>query len=466
MSARASNLSLTNPAVVKLALLGDDPRAASLLRAFIDPLAGPPRMTLVGASAASRTLVTLRAAGFDVAAVESVSTLFAPATIDVAILAGDDAHSLDLARRLAAAGKPLLVVPLTNHTTAFAYELTLLQTDQATLLLPLFAWRAHPLVQQVKELLSRGALGTLQHVELKRQVLPSLPDGRVPSQEVANDFLEDIDLLRLLLGDIGNVTAIRVGDVNAGLWSQTVTLGSRNGVPATWSLAADADQSSWHLTLAATAGRVVLAGSPDASTLTCTVTGLPCATPVTKVVHEPGTWWRDRFLRTLQSAAGSAVERVDSVATADWIDYTRAFEILEGIERSLRRRRTIDLEFEVPSERSQFKTHMTATGCSLLILTLVAVVVFLLGAQLLGLSPPAKRASSTSSQSEQQEAPATQGAEEEGPILKRVLAVVVIFLPLGLFLALQIFYFIARPRPGPAAKIAEEASSPATTKRP
>jgi cytochrome bd-type quinol oxidase subunit 1 len=82
----------------------------------------------------------------------------------------------------------------------------------------------------------------------------------------------------------------------------------------------------------------------------------------------------------------------------------------------VRRRRTIDVYFETPSERGIFKTQMTAVGCSLLMLTLAAVVCYLLAAATI----------------------------EMPPLMKRIL-VVLIFLPLGAFLALQLLVFIARP---------------------
>jgi hypothetical protein len=63
---------------------------------------------------------------------------------------------------------------------------------------------------------------------------------------------------------------------------------------------------------------------------------------------------------------------------------------------------------------------MTAAGCSLLVLTLLAVVAYLVVAATLDLPP----------------------------LVKRIL-VGLIFLPLGLFLALQALLFIARPAAGP-----------------
>jgi hypothetical protein len=82
----------------------------------------------------------------------------------------------------------------------------------------------------------------------------------------------------------------------------------------------------------------------------------------------------------------------------------------------VRRRRTIDVYFETPSERGIFKTQMTAVGCCLLVLTPAAVVVYL----------------------------AVAAAVEFPPLLKECL-VALLFLPLGVFLALQLLLFVSRP---------------------
>jgi hypothetical protein len=74
----------------------------------------------------------------------------------------------------------------------------------------------------------------------------------------------------------------------------------------------------------------------------------------------------------------------------DWTDLTRDFEVLDAVRRSLARRRTIDLHFETTSERSLFKTQMTAIGCGVLMLTLFAVVALLFLGSVLDVRSPAE----------------------------------------------------------------------------
>ena len=89
-------------------------------------------------------------------------------------------------------------------------------------------------------------------------------------------------------------------------------------------------------------------------------------------------------------------------------------ELVEATQQSIRRRRTVDLYFDMTSERSQFKTQMAALGCGVLMLTLFLLVVVLMLGQML--SPEAMK-------------------------WARVLA----FTPLFVFLALQILIVLARP---------------------
>ncbi len=75
----------------------------------------------------------------------------------------------------------------------------------------------------------------------------------------------------------------------------------------------------------------------------------------------------------------------------DWADLTRDFEVLDAVRRSLARRRTIDLHFETTSERSLFKTQMTAIGCGVLLLTLFAFVLVLFLGSVLDTRGPVER---------------------------------------------------------------------------
>src|SRR5690606_11836000 len=99
-----------------------------------------------------------------------------------------------------------------------------------------------------------------------------------------------------------------------------------------------------------------------------------------------------------------------------WNEWLRACETVDAARRSWKRRRTIDLHYETTSERSQFKTQMTAIGCGVLMLTLALVPLLMLIGSVFAL-PPA--------------------------VMK--VARIAVFAPLFLFLLLQLLTFVARP---------------------
>jgi hypothetical protein len=67
--------------------------------------------------------------------------------------------------------------------------------------------------------------------------------------------------------------------------------------------------------------------------------------------------------------------------------FSNTLEMTAGLEKSLRRRRTIDVYFDGISERSAFKTQMTAIGCGVLTYVILGMVAFLIMAQLTSLPP-------------------------------------------------------------------------------
>src|SRR5690606_3519620 len=119
------------------------------------------------------------------------------------------------------------------------------------------------------------------------------------------------------------------------------------------------DPSSWKLTLTGAAGNIILSGEEDFRTIRWHSSILG-KVEEESVEFDFGAALLEEFQRGLTTA--------DTGKWAD--DLNRNFDLLEGVHRSLRRRRTVDLYFDTPSERSNFKTQMTAVGCSVLMLTL------------------------------------------------------------------------------------------------
>lgn len=66
-----------------------------------------------------------------------------------------------------------------------------------------------------------------------------------------------------------------------------------------------------------------------------------------------------------------------------WMEsFSATLELAEAVEKSLRRRRTVDVHFDSGSERGVFKSQMTAIGCGVLMFMMFGMIAYLIVAQL------------------------------------------------------------------------------------
>jgi predicted dehydrogenase len=313
-------------------------------------------------------------------------------------------------RQLAQAGIAVLLPPELTQPAAEFYELSLIEAESPGRLFPLLGLHGHAQVQSLCEALAQNTIGNLRHVRIDRQLAAAA--GLISRNDLDRALLCDADLLRVICGEYDEVTASRSGDDDHGYSQAMVTLDGDAVPQAVWAATAAGGNEDFRLTLSGSNGTAILEGNPEAACLRLTLeTG--GAPPVTEEsTDDGGTWLLEKFVASVGRDHKAELNASNSL----WEELARAVELVEAVERSVRRRRTIDVYFETPSERSLFKTQMTAVGCSLILLTLLAVVLYLVLAATVGMPP----------------------------LLKKIL-VGLIFLPLGIFLALQLLIFIARP---------------------
>jgi len=70
------------------------------------------------------------------------------------------------------------------------------------------------------------------------------------------------------------------------------------------------------------------------------------------------------------------------LCSAGMESFSTTLELAEGVTRSLKRRRTVDVHFDSGSERGVFKSQMTAIGCGVLTFMMFGMVAYLVVAQL------------------------------------------------------------------------------------
>lgn len=402
---------------MKFALLGDDPAAARLL----DAIASSPEHALTCVTLAAEPMVAdvLRIAPA-ARHVPQWEELLADAAIDAVIVAGHEAGVLEAARRLASAGKPLLVLPDVRQGLAFIYELTLIRDDTGVVLCPAFPDRFDSAVLRLKAIIDSGRLGELLHLQLERRNSASSPSAGkgapspISQAEIDEALFHDVDLLRFLGGDYNQVTALWTGPGEGVVSLASVALAGEGLPPVSWSLKVAPRSPSeawstppWKLLAIGQKHTVALSREEEGPRFRLDADDTELAdVEIPTLAENHGESLLARFVSLT----------ADGPSHSDWSDLTQAFELVDAARRSVFRRRTIDVHFLAASERSVFKTQMTAIGCGLLVATFLAVLLVLLIGELF----------------------------EPSAAVMRVLRLLV-FAPLLVFLALQLLVLIARP---------------------
>jgi predicted dehydrogenase len=330
------------------AVLGDDPACLPLVRA----IEASQRHRVTAMADCARIAADLAATAPGARLCPDWQELLVVPQLDAVVVSGHRQSVLEGARQLAGAGKHLLLFPDSRQGAAFAYDLLPIHDERQVRLTPVFAHRLALPWRELQARIRSGDLAGLRYLQLEESHPADATGGLLSLTGIDNALLHDSDLLRWLAGDYLQVTCLQTGATADGAALVTVTLAG-SGVPeATWTMRA--------------------AHAPARRQLTAALQGAAAKTVSDQPDAEPPLDVCAAVLQQFkQQVAGQSTG-------ADWSDLVRAFDIVDGARRSVRRRRTVELSREEISERSQFKTHMTALGCGLLGYTLVGVVAALL----------------------------------------------------------------------------------------
>lgn len=395
---------------LRVAWLGEDGRGLDLLRALLTC----PTASLVAAAECATVLAELTGINPRLEAErDAASLLLVP--LDAAVVAGASESVLAGARRLAQQGIPVLVDPSSAPAFDLFSELTALDVERPLPIVPAFRQRGLPEVQALGAALTANELGGLLRVRWERRS-GSGTEGLTPEAS-ERALLEDVDLLRGLVGRFDQVTAFRHIDSAGRMTLATANLVGAGVPPVFWSWTHG--EEGWHLTVEGERQTAVVEVDPGGSRFVVQGRVVSETSPSALANAAVGPVVCG-FLRQLPSVVASApwTATMTRPPLATWTDFIRAVEILDAAVQSVRRRRTIDVLSEAPSERGLFKSQMTALGCVMLLLTPLGVVLYLMLAAALDL-----------------------------PGWLKTALVVLVFLPLGLFLMLQGLLFLAHPPP-------------------
>lgn len=363
---------------MKFALLGWNPKIAPLLRAIA---ANAEHQMVLAAEIPQESLGELLETSPGIRVLGDWEELLVDTAADVTIVAGHSESVQAGAKQLAVDERRLALAPQASQGSAFVYELTLTHDDNQVPLVPIPDLVVHPLVTRLQKLIDSGDLGQIMLQRVERSIEADGSSGPsiqgLTREEVDAALFVDVPLLRFLGGNYNRITAVHSGPGDSEITLATVTLGGNDLAEATWT--ARAGKPAWSLEVTGSLGSATLTldESRDGA-LAVNLTSVDSNVEVTGTEAPAHEALANENVDRLGQCQLEALLKSLEDPSHHWAEMTRAFETVEATHTSLRRRRTIDLFFETTSERSIFKSQMTAVGCGLILLTLLGLVAFLL----------------------------------------------------------------------------------------
>ncbi len=334
------------------ALLGVDLQTLELVRAIAT---GSPHR-LVCACELGPHATEIKRLIPDLRLVDNWESLLETSTTEAVIVASslEEQPRAEQLRTLVQAGVALLVSHPVYPSMLIYYELDMIREESSAPLLANLPARWHPAIERLRALLVGDGhlpIGKVEQIVFDRET-PLRARADVRAQ-----FARDADLVRALCGELATIgamgqTAGAADDTNLG-----VQLAADNGLLVRWA-AAPADSSA--------TGRISLLGASGRARLDMPEGGASW----TLEIAAAGQSHRETFPDW--SAPATILDCMERLTSGQplglaWSDAARSVEIAEALDRSLAKRRQIDLHQETFSEESTFKGTMAALGCALLL---------------------------------------------------------------------------------------------------
>lgn len=342
-------------------------------------------------------------------------------------------RQVDQLRKLAQAIPIVLVQPACEAIVGF--ELDMIRSDTGLPIVPYVRGFGHPFLLTLRNLAS----GDDSRIGEVRQLVFANSAAGDERQDVLYHLARDTSLVRRAIGHLTDITATGVSTSGVSTSepdyrSLSVHFSSEQGTSARWNLESSPDDKWGQLTLIGEHGRAILnlASTPDNWRLEIERNDGSSD-------EENATYaWPDDDLANLVSA-------LQDPSLDLWLDACRDLEVADTVDYSLRRGRKVNLISDAPSEAGTFKGVMAASGCLLILLALLVVIGW---SFVEGFRYPGQRNEWEKKRAALKRAgrdPNSVRSEDPPHLLLRIWPVY----PLILFLGLQTFRSLAKPRERP-----------------
>ena len=290
--------------------------------------------------------------------------------------AGDELRAEQL-KRLAAEAVPLLVVHPVTESVLTYYELDMVRRETGAVLHHFNPVVRHPILPTLAEWMRDGhpAIGTIHQLTCEHRA------ESTQRASVVQLLARDVELMAAVAGPIRRVSAIgpEVRDVSfASLQIQMTTDG-----PASlrWAVGSPGGSlAGLQLTLVGERGSVLLRVPDDSQPGEAAEWQLETSAHAQTETEELSKFHPAQVAIEQFAAAISQASATGEPPASTWDAATRAMEVVDAVDLSLQKGRTIDVHQQQLTEQLAFRGTMAALGCGLLLVGFaVTVFITLLG---------------------------------------------------------------------------------------
>lgn len=293
--------------------------------------------------------------------VDEVEFARVPELAEVAVIARAEKGlaAIPSVRNLARAGMRVVVSHPLSLSPLDLYELEMIADDAGGQLVPLVAMLGSPelerTLREVTAATSAGGLAPIEQVAMQRYATERT------RQAVLATLAGDVVLLRALCGEIESVSAVGPDFAAEQYPNLNVQMAGSGHRLARWSVEPSGGDVAARLTIVGEDKSLQLERASEESSAWRRVDTTDDAESQPVGPDD----WVDRVIRSFPAADANVAPVPGS--ESNWRAATRAVEIVEGVQDSLRKGRTIKLHAEEQGEEAAFKGTMATLGCGLLL---------------------------------------------------------------------------------------------------
>jgi hypothetical protein len=302
-------------------------------------------------------------------------------TIADAVLVGRGTADSDLRaeqlKRLATEAVPLLVVHPATESVLTYYEVDMIRRETGGVLRHYNLVASHPILANLAEWLRGGhpTIGSIHQLTCERR------SASAERTEVLRLLARDVELMAATAGAIRRVSAIGPRPNDTSFGSLQIQMTTDGPASLRWSVGSPVSfGGGMLLTLVGERGAVSLRAPDDPPTGEETEWQLETSDGMRLEEAQLLSHHAARVAIQQFAAAVSVGNTKGGTSASTWDSATRAMEVVDAVDLSLQKGRTIEVHQRQLTERLAFRGTMAAVGCGLLLVGfVVTVLVTLLG---------------------------------------------------------------------------------------